>query len=109
LAEIRNAKIGFVFQNFNLLPRTSTLENVELPMVYSGTEAHDWEAYALAALRQEITIVVVTHEPDIARYAERTIVFKDGQVAEDRPVRHRTIAPGVQYESMTTGEPAEVG
>jgi putative ABC transport system ATP-binding protein len=171
LAEIRNAKIGFVFQNFNLLSRTSALENVELPLVYSGTEARAWETRALAALRavgleawadhypsqlsggqqqrvaiaralvnqpaiiladeptgnldsqtsteilgilqalnaqQEITIVVVTHEPDIAQYAERIIVFKDGQVADDRPVRHRTIAPGVQYEPVTAGDPAEV-
>ncbi len=59
--------------------------------------------------QQEITIVVVTHEPDMARYAKRIIVFKDGQVAEDRSVRHRTIAPGVQYEPVTAGEPAEVG
>jgi putative ABC transport system ATP-binding protein len=171
LAEIRNAQIGFVFQNFNLLSRTSALENVELPLVYSGTAAHDWEARARAALRavglearadhypsqlsggqqqriaiaralvnqpaiiladeptgnldsqtsseimgtlqalnaeREITIVVVTHEPDIAHYAERIIVFKDGQVADDRPVGHRTIAPGVEYKPVTAGEPAEV-
>jgi putative ABC transport system ATP-binding protein len=172
LAEIRNAKIGFIFQNFNLLSRTSALENVELPLLYSGTEARDWQERARAALRavglearadhypsqlsggqqqriaiaralvnqpaiiladeptgnldsqtsaeimgilqalnaqQEITIVVVTHEPDIAQYADRIIVFKDGQVADDRPVRHRTFAPGVQYEPVTAGAPAEVG
>jgi putative ABC transport system ATP-binding protein len=172
LAEIRNAKIGFVFQNFNLLSRTSALENVELPLVYSGTEARDWQARALAALRavgleawadhypsqlsggqqqrvaiaralvnqpaiilgdeptgnldsqtsteimgilqalnaqQEITIVVVTHEPDIAQYAERIIVFKDGQIADDRPIRHRMIAPGVQYKPVTAGDLAEIG
>jgi putative ABC transport system ATP-binding protein len=172
LAEIRNAKIGFVFQNFNLLSRTSARENVELPLVYSGTEARDWQARALAALRavglegradhypsqlsggqqqrvaiaralvnqpaiiladeptgnldsqtsaeiigllqalnaqQEITIVVVTHEPDIAHYAERLIVFKDGQIVEDRPVSHRTFASGVQDEPVIDGEPVGVG
>jgi len=171
LAEIRNAKIGFIFQNFNLLSRTSALENVELPLVYSGTEAHDWGACALAALRavgleawanhypsqlsggqqqrvaiaralvnqpaiiladeptgnldsqtsaeimgilqalnaqQAITFVVVTHEPDIAQDAERISVFKDGRVADDRPVRPRTIAPGVQYEPVTAGDEVEV-
>jgi putative ABC transport system ATP-binding protein len=172
LAEIRNAKIGFVFQNFNLLARTSALENVELPLVYSGSEARDWRARALAALRavglearadhypsqlsggqqqrvaiaralvnqpaiiladeptgnldsqtsaeimgllqalnaqQGITIVVITHEPDIAQYAERIIVFKDGQVVEDRPVRHRAFAPGISYKPVTAGEPLGVG
>jgi putative ABC transport system ATP-binding protein len=171
LAEIRNAKIGFIFQSFNLLPRTSAIENVELPLVYSGTEARDWPARALAALRavglegraehypsqlsggqqqrvaiaralvnqpaiiladeptgnldsqtsaeimgilqtlnarQGITIVVVTHEPDIAHYAERIIVFKDGQVADDRPVAHRTLAPGVQFEPVTARAPVGV-
>jgi putative ABC transport system ATP-binding protein len=172
LAEIRNAKIGFVFQNFNLLARTSALENVELPLVYSSTEARDWQDRALAALRavglearadhypsqlsggqqqrvaiaralvnqpaiiladeptgnldsqtsaeimgllqalnaqREITVVVVTHEPDIAQFAARIIVFKDGQVADDRPVSQRTIAAGVQDEPVTIGEPVEVG
>jgi putative ABC transport system ATP-binding protein len=171
LADIRNAKIGFVFQSFNLLPRTSALENVEFPLLYSTTEARDWQARALAALQavglegrerhypsqlsggqqqrvaiaralvnqpaiiladeptgnldsrtsaeimgllqalnaqQAITIVVVTHEPDVAQYAERIIVFKDGQVVEDHPVRNRTLAPGVRCEPVTAEEPAEV-
>jgi putative ABC transport system ATP-binding protein len=58
--------------------------------------------------QQEITVVVVTHEPGIAHYAERIVVFKDGQVADDRPVGHRTIAPGVEYEPVTAGEQVEV-
>jgi putative ABC transport system ATP-binding protein len=156
LAEIRNTKIGFVFQSFQLLPRTSAQENVELPLLYSGLAPRDMRARALAALQvvglesraghypsqlsggqqqrvaiaralvnhpaiiladeptgnldsqtsmdimgilqglntqQGITIVLVTHEPDIARYAQRIIVFKDGLVVEDHPVQERTFAP----------------
>jgi len=158
LAEVRNTKIGFVFQSFNLLPRTSALENVELPMLYNGLTAGERRLRALAALQatglaqraghqpsqlsggqqqrvaiaralanrpaiiladeptgnldsqtsteimgilqrlnadQGITIVMVTHEPDIAQYAKRVLVFKDGLMIEDQPIYDRTMVPGV--------------
>jgi putative ABC transport system ATP-binding protein len=158
LAEVRNKKIGFIFQSFNLLARTSAVDNVELPLLYSGTDSRDRRARALAALKatglegraehqpsqlsggqqqrvaiaralvnrpaiiladeptgnldsqtskeimgimqtlneqQGITIMLVTHEPDIAQYAKRVILFKDGLVIEDRPVLDRTLVTGV--------------
>lgn len=147
LASIRNRRIGFVFQQFNLLPRTSALENVELPMVYAGVGAAVRRERAMAALRlvglgerfahtpselsggqqqrvaiaralvnqpqliladeptgaldsqtsedimrllvdlnrQGMTVVLVTHESDIAAWARRKIVFRDGLVVQDLP------------------------
>jgi putative ABC transport system ATP-binding protein len=156
LANIRNRKLGFVFQGFNLLSRTSALENVELPMLYS----HDHETAtsqrekAIRALgivgladradhhpsqlsggqqqrvaiaralvndpavvladeptgnldtrtsvevmgvfqqlnERGITIVMVTHELDIARYTKRNVVMRDGQIIRDAPVERRLLA-----------------
>ena len=152
LAGIRNRKIGFVFQGFNLLSRTSAMENVELPLVYSGISHQDRVKRAREALRsvglegreahhpsqlsggqqqrvavaralvnhpaiiladeptgnldsrtsveimevfqrlneeRSITILLVTHEPDIARYAKRVVTFRDGKVRRDTPVEDR--------------------
>jgi putative ABC transport system ATP-binding protein len=145
LAEIRNRTLGFVFQSFNLLSRTSAIENVELPLLYAGASARERHDRALAALqrvgladrmhhhpnqlsggqqqrvaiarslvsrprliladeptgnldsrtsievmglfqdlqRSGITIVLVTHEPDIAEYAARLITMRDGRVIAD--------------------------
>jgi putative ABC transport system ATP-binding protein len=146
LAEIRNRKIGFVFQSFNLLARTTAAENVELPMIYNDSPARtraklSYEALSRVGLRgrekhypsqlsggqqqrvaiaraivndpsiiladeptgnldttmsreimeifkslneQGKTIIIITHEHDIAEYAERTIVFKDGSIIEEK-------------------------
>jgi putative ABC transport system ATP-binding protein len=153
LADIRNRKIGFVFQNFNLLPRTSARENVELPLVYSaqhltnadlrekadrvlasvglaGREDHHPSqlsggqqqrvAIARALINQPevlladeptgnldsrtsveimaifqqlnergITVIMVTHEPDIAAYAKRNVMMRDGVILDDHVVSRR--------------------
>ena len=153
LADIRNRKIGFIFQGFNLLSRTSALENVELPMLYwhrqlTGHEQHDRAMAALETVgladradhhpnqlsggqqqrvaiarslvnqpsllladeptgnldsqtsieimgvfqklnAQGITIVMVTHELDIARYTKRNLIMRDGRIVSDVPVTDR--------------------
>jgi putative ABC transport system ATP-binding protein len=158
LADIRNSKIGFVFQNFNLLPRTSARENVELPLVYSaerltnaelreradrvlgsvglaGREDHHPSqlsggqqqrvAIARALINQPevlladeptgnldsrtsveimaifqqlnergITVIMVTHEPDIAAYAKRNVMMRDGVILDDHVVSRRLHAAG---------------
>ncbi len=155
LARIRNRKLGFVFQQFNLLARTSALENVELPTIYAGTTPQEREQRAreslsrvgladrahhfpsqlsggqqqrvaiaralvnrptilladeptgnldsrtsveimdiLQRLNEEegLTVVLVTHEQDIAQYAKRALDFRDGKLRRDIPVRDRLIA-----------------
>jgi len=162
-ANIRNNKLGFVFQGYNLLRRTSALENVELPLIYADVPAAERTRRSLEALKavglahkadsqpnqlsggqqQRVavaralvnnpsllladeptgnldsrtsievmgvfqhfndagkTIVLVTHEPDIAQYAKRIVVMKDGQVILDQPVRKRRSA---QVELAATPE-----
>lgn len=152
LAEIRNKQIGFVFQNFNLIPRTSALENAQLPLFYRGLPLKEQKSLASAALRrvglggrehhsptqlsggqqqrvaiaralvtspsllladeptgnldtqssqeimeileelnrEGITVILVTHEVDIAAYASREIVMKDGQILNDRMTKGRS-------------------
>jgi putative ABC transport system ATP-binding protein len=153
LADLRNRKIGFVFQGFNLLSRTSAVENIELPMLYTrpGVSRREQERRALQALervglaeradhkpnqlsggqqqrvaiarslvndprllladeptgnldsvtsieimgifqdlnRRGMTVVMVTHELDIARYSSRTVVMRDGRIVSDQPVTDR--------------------
>jgi putative ABC transport system ATP-binding protein len=157
-ADIRCQKIGFVFQGFNLLARTSALENVELPMLYLGVESHERHQRAMEALaavglagreqnnpnqlsggqqqrvavarslvnnpaliladeptgnldsrtsievmeifqrlnrERGITLVLVTHEPDIAQYAQRVVVFKDGKIRKDYQIEEQRDAAEV--------------
>src|SRR5512147_1471143 len=152
LADIRNQQIGFVFQSFNLIPRTSALENAQLPLFYRGLPLREQRARAAEALarvglqgreqhyptqlsggqqqrvaiaralvtspsllladeptgnldtessreimtildglnrEQGITVILVTHEPDIATYAAREIVIKDGRVLTDHRTKSR--------------------
>lgn len=146
LADLRNLKLGFVFQGFNLISRTSALENVEMPMIYKGIDAEERKIKAQEALKivglenrmghfpnqmsggqqqrvaiaraivndapiiladeptgnldtktsvevmeffvrlnevQKKTIILVTHEPDIAHYAKRVVKFQDGKIISD--------------------------
>jgi putative ABC transport system ATP-binding protein len=160
LAQIRNQKIGFVFQGFNLLGRTTALENTELPMLYSKTHKNERRERAREALAQVglgdradhlpsqlsggqqqrvaiaralvnqprmlladeptgnldsrtsvevmeifqrlnangLTIILVTHEPDIAQFAKRELVFRDGQIRRDDVVE----VPHVASEVLKT-------
>jgi putative ABC transport system ATP-binding protein len=170
LADVRNRKLGFVFQNFNLLARTSALENVELPLLYSevaltSAQLREKAEQVLAAVGLEgrgdhtpsqlsggqqqrvaiaralindpevlladeptgnldsrtsvevmeifqslnakgITIIMVTHEPDIAAYARRNIVMKDGLVRNDLVVQNRLNAVA-ELERISAGDPLE--
>jgi putative ABC transport system ATP-binding protein len=156
LANVRNRKIGFVFQGFNLLSRTSALDNVELPLLYGGAlktaERHKLAVEVLTAVglgnradhhpnqlsggqqqrvaiaralinkpsilladeptgnldtrtsievmdifqtlnrERGITVLLITHEVDIAEYGTRIVTFRDGQVVADRPVARRRLA-----------------
>ena len=158
LAKIRSQKIGFVFQQFNLLSRTSALENVELPTIYAGVAIKERERRAEEALKRVglsdraghfpsqlsggqqqrvavaralvnnpsllladeptgnldsrtsieimdilqnlngqhgLTVVIVTHEPDIAQFAKRALEFRDGKMKKDVLIHRRSIAADI--------------
>jgi len=166
LAAIRNRKLGFVFQGFNLLSRTTALENVELPTLYARLPKEERLERARKSLgmvglgermdhfpsqlsggqqqrvaiaralvnqpsilladeptgnldsrtsveimqilqtlnEQGLTIVLVTHEPDIAHFAKRTIVFRDGKIRHDEPVKERPRAAEILKAMPATDE-----
>ncbi|NLL05757.1 MAG: ABC transporter ATP-binding protein [Clostridiaceae bacterium] len=166
LAKIRNLKIGFVFQSFNLLPRMTALRNVELPMIYAGIGAKERRKRAIEALervalkdrmshkpnemsggqkqrvaiaralvnkpkiiladeptgnldsysseevmavfqdlnKEGVTIILVTHEPDIAEHTKRFVKFRDGLMVEDKlvenPIDAREVIKSNKMERM---------
>jgi len=163
LAQVRNQKIGFVFQSFHLLPRATSLRNVELPMMYAGVGMTERKKRAKAALQrvglaqrmdhkptqlsggqrqrvaiaralvnqpailladeptgnldsrssieimaifqelhaQGVTILLVTHEADIAQHAERVITFRDGHIIRDERVEKRLFATASEEVILT--------
>ena len=170
LADVRNRQIGFVFQSFNLLPRTPALENVELPMLYAGVRRDERARRARALLErvglgnrldhrpselsggqqqrvaiaralandapllmadeptgnldsassveimtlfrhvnqdQHITVVVVTHDVNVAAWSQRVIIFKDGQLTQDRRVED-VVPEAVRRAALAGSATAEV-
>ena len=93
-AILRNRKRGFIFQNYNLLPKTTSVENVELPLMYNPAVGAEGR-----------TIIFVTHNPDIARYSSRNIELRDGHIISDTPNEHiLSAAEGLAALPVTTDE-----
>ncbi len=118
LALIRNQKIGFVFQGFNLLARTTALENTELPTLYTKIDNNERRRPSILLADEPtgnldsrtsveimeifqklndkgLTIVLVTHEHDIAQFAKRVLIFRDGKIRKDDAVVNRPNASEV--------------
>ena len=110
LASIRNEMLGFIFQQYNLLPKLNLLENVEVPLVYAGiprAERHRRAREVLGMLQdlhgQGHTVVLITHDNSIAVQADRIIRLEDGQVVYDGDSR----APEAIVQPTLNFEPAE--
>ena len=94
LAEVRNKEIGFVFQQFNLLPRLTAEENVAIPLVYAGIAKKERIERTKTSVEimnlfgelhaQGNTVILVTHEDEISKYAHRIVRLKDGVVETDK-------------------------
>ena len=103
LADVRNEMLGFIFQQYNLLPRLNLLENVEVPLIYANISRAERHKLAKQLHREGHTVVLITHDNSIAVQAERIIRLEDGQVVYDGDAH----APEAIVQPTLSGEAAQ--